>query len=283
MTPKSHDTHDFEKLYLRWKYFLKGRLKVTDEVSAAKYLIAFKREILSSSNTFYFKNKVILERMGMSLDDVISISQVHLISYIGAFSLENNLGKLEIFKEKHQKKHEVLPTKEDILKKDRINFMSFLRQRYTELIKYCLRELQKISMDKIERKYFKSKHVVLNIANPDILRNYKKYGYVPVKMTEFQKLRKSLKHKNDFVHEGWHYFAVSSEMRSFIEDNLLECMHCDNIVGEDNLSPEDILIRLEENKEQENLLQDATLVNFYEMPKDEQKKYIRTKRRLHRV
>ena len=185
MTKKS-ETHNFEKLYLRWKYFLKGRAVIKDDQVAAKYVKLFRREILSTSNIIYFKNKSIFDRMGMDIKDIISISQVHLISYIGAFSLIHSEEKLKRYMEKYRIILGREPEEADVLKKDRINFISFLNQRLLEMVNYSVRELQKISINRIKQKYFKAKKISEVTDASIIFDDPKKHNYIPISIIEFK-------------------------------------------------------------------------------------------------
>lgn len=171
---------EFELVLLRWRYLLKSpnpKEEVFKQYAAT---------LDSTTKRMYQKFKYAFSTLGYLYEDVRNISNMYLVSYLGVFSL-NLPENYKKFEKAFIAKNKTEPTKEDILKKDKSNFTSFLIQRLEEAAKICaqknrnIRGTDSIYEGFIGEKPLKEENHDQLLINPEVL------GYKKLKKMDIEK------------------------------------------------------------------------------------------------
>jgi hypothetical protein len=239
----------FERLYLRWKFFLKSRNILKDDKVIEKYLRFYENEINKTTNKIWFKYNFIYQQASFTIQDIRSIAMTHVISYVGLFSFAYNPKKLEEYKQEFLDKHGQEPTQDDLDKKDRINCVSFLNHRFIELYRYCFRVIQGSTIAPMQPFYFKTNKLHKFIKESDLVNNYSKYNYTPISKSEYLKMQRISRvfKQTTFEFNGTYYIRVKSCVSKLQKTDLDDLEIIPNESSLHAISPEDILI----NKESE--------------------------------
>ncbi len=206
-----------------------------------------------SKNTFYvYKNLFLL--VGLDLEDVVNISKIHLISFLGLFALERNQVKLADFKRNFRSFNSIKCTKEDILNKNKANFTCFLKQRLEDVVRVCRQKAKNIKgLIAEEFSVFKGTKRPPDDLE-DLLHNHDEHGYSPVGTAIFKTIRKRMAYKQEgpvYSDNGIWYVCVplrkkKLELTDFVSNNV------DPYTNKHNMTPEEILEMKESSHLEEN-------------------------------
>jgi hypothetical protein len=129
---------DFELTYLRHRY-LKRKDRVNVSEQDFKRLLDIHRITLTKyPKEFYLKNQNFLSIVGMDLEDIKSFSQIQLYSFAGLYSLYlPTIGREAYLKKSNVTIDINSETQDSLINKERSVFISFLKQRLSDLIKMC--------------------------------------------------------------------------------------------------------------------------------------------------
>lgn len=228
----------FELCYLRHQYLKKVKYSPKKEEldNYTKIVDNFSR------NTFYvYKNLFLL--VGLDLEDVVNISQIHLISFLGLFALERDVAKLNEFKQKFKGLNSIKCTKEDILNKNKANFTCFLKQRLEDVVRVCRQKAKNVKgLLAEEFSVFRgTKKPPSDIE--DLFLNHKKYGYNPVGTSVFKTIKKRMVSKQDgpvYLHNNVWYVCVPLRKKK-LELIDFACNNVDPYSNIHNMTPEEVL------------------------------------------
>ena len=204
----------FEKSCLMERYF--KRINKDYLLSMDKKVFDSYKDIVSQeSRKTYAKFKNTFKNVGLELDDLENISRVYLVGYLGLYSLDNNPSAMAKFVDSFQRKNKTdnLPPKEIVLKKDRSNFISNLKQKLPMLADICRSKSTNIVCCGGYRKYLKIKDAkdiqIVSELKGEIIPE----GYLLVTKREFLEAKKenNSKRKKKFLHKGFWYLAVSRD------------------------------------------------------------------------
>lgn len=226
---------DFEMLYLRHEYIEKAG--TLDGSLVQKYA-----NIVNITSKIMFDRLVNFEKVGFTIDDIISITNIYMLIYMNLYSIQYNPKELEIVLA--NKKVLFLP-KEEIERVDRNRLIKFLRQKLHHCGVLCARKSRNIMVGKDKRGIFAYTSNSLPVSKDAVLDDCKKYGYRKVTKKEYKEaVAKGIEPKDV---NGFSIFTVDRFNSGLLSDeykNILE--------SSENLyykSPEDILERQElENK-----------------------------------
>ena len=116
--------NEFEYCYLRHQYLRRVTYNPT-----AKEMEPFKKVIVKLSKKTFFGYKHLFFIVGLESEDIINIGMVHLVNFLGLFSLQNTPDKYKDFVTYFKKIQDEEPSKDDVLDKNKANFTLFLKQR----------------------------------------------------------------------------------------------------------------------------------------------------------
>lgn len=195
-----------------------------------------------SKNTFYvYKNLFLM--VGLDYEDVLSSSQVHLVSFLGLFALERNPQKLDDFIRKFRGHNSIKCTDEDLLDKNKANFTCFLKQRLEDMIRICHQKAKNIKGIVAEEfiVFTGSKQPPLDIE--DLIENHHSYGYKPLGTSTFKTIRKRFKSKQDgpvYLDGNTWYVCVPIKKKALSLTDFT-CNNYDPYANLHNMDPEQAL------------------------------------------
>jgi hypothetical protein len=248
---KIHSKNEFELCYLRHQYIRKVDYNPTEK-EMAPYLHIVKN--LAKNTFFTYKN--LFHLVGMESEDLINIGQMHLVSYLGLFSLEKMPDRMDNFYFAHKAKYKKTPGYYDYLNKNKANFTLFLKQRMEDVVRVCRQKARNIRGLPTEEFYAYAGPK----EPPKILRNlvegYEKYGYKKIDVATYKSIKKQAKPEgNIFQFNNLWYVAVPVEHKSL---SLVDFAGAgmdpyDNI---HNMTPEQVLFHRQDNEEFETRKQE---------------------------
>lgn len=177
---------DFELCYLRHQYFRKAKGNPTIEEMAPYMKIV---ENLSRNTFFTYYN--LFKTVGMYLDDVTSIGQVHLVSFLNLFALEQMEAKNDQWILNWLLKHKgESPQAADFLQQNRANFSIFYKQRMEDLVRICKQKLRNIKGQSAEEYIcFTGKSPLPRYPNK-LIKEHEQYGFKKLDFSTFKSIRK---------------------------------------------------------------------------------------------
>lgn len=240
---KIHSRNEFELCYLRHQYFRRVKYNPTvEEMKPFSHIVSY-----MSKNTFYtYKNLFYI--VGLELEDVVNIGNVHLTSFLGLYSLENTPEKYKEFVTKFISIQGQSPEEGDVLDKNRANFTLFLKQRMEDVVRVCRQKARNIKGLPAEEYYYyygsKKPPKILR----ELIKNHEKFGFRKLDTSIYKSVKKKigLIFGNVFIFDNNYYVAVPIEQKTLrIEDFVgADLNPCDSL---HNMNPEEIVFSIEAN------------------------------------
>jgi len=212
---------DFELCYLRHQYLRKAKGNPTAEEMAPYIKIV---ENLSRNTFFTYYN--LFKTVGMYLDDVTSIGQVHLVSFLNLFTLEQMEEKMDAWVLKWLLKHSgVHPEAKDFLQQNKANFSIFYKQRMEDLVRICKQKLRNIKGQSSEEYLSFTGTGKLPRDITKLIKEYEEYGFKKVDFPTFKSIRKKANVKNNVMAfkfgESWYVSFPIPQRELEIEDLIV--------------------------------------------------------------
>lgn len=241
---KINSRNEFELCYLRHQYFRKVKYNPTVEdmkpfMHIASYL---------SRNTYNtYKNLFIM--VGLEFEDVKNIASVHLVSFLGLFTMEKMPEKLKEFTIKFNDIQNKKPQKADLLDKNQANFTLFLKQRMGDLVRVCRQKARNIKGSPAEEYYYYHGPNKPPKILRDLIKNHEKYGFRKLDSAIYKSIKKKAGSVfgMSFVFNNEYYIAVPLDNKSLsLEDfdgadmNPYDSLH--------NMTPEAVYFTLEDDR-----------------------------------
>ena len=114
---------DFEMLMVRHEFL--SKVKNVDPIWNEK----FKSTVNITASIMYSKLRHNFEKVGYDVGDIVSIANCYMIGYMGLYSIERNEKVRQKIVESFKTRLDREPTQQELDRKERINLMSFLRQK----------------------------------------------------------------------------------------------------------------------------------------------------------
>ena len=216
-TKKIRTSEDFELCFLRHQYFRRVKYNPTEaEMQPYMYIV------LNLTKNTFFTYVNLFKSVGLELDDVVNIGRVHLVSFLGLYSLENNEKKKKELTLKYLVDKEREPTEAELSQKDRANFTCFFKQRMEDVVRVCRQKSRNVS-GKVVEEY----QVFCSANKPPrypqkLVREYQELGYKKIDFYVFKSVRKKADVEHDalmFEFGGLWYVAIAVEQHGLeIED-----------------------------------------------------------------
>lgn len=212
---------DFELCYLRHQYLRKSKGNPTVEEMAPYIKIV---ENLSRNTFFTYYN--IFKTVGMYLDDVTSIGQVHLVSFLNLFTLEQMEEKMDAWVLKWLLKNNgVHPEAKDFLQQNKANFSLFYKQRMEDLVRICKQKLRNIKGQSSEEYLSFAGTGKLPRDITKLIKEHEEYGFKKVDLPTFKSIRKKANVKNNVMAfkfgESWYVSFPIPQRELEIEDLIV--------------------------------------------------------------
>lgn len=202
---KIHTKNEFELCYLRHQYIRKTTHNPTPEEMAPYKLIANK----FAQKTFYTYINL-FHLVGFNREDVENIAQVHLVSFLGLFTLEQSKERMAKFDELIRLKHGRMPTETEILNKNKASYTDFIKQRMTDLVRVSKQKARNI-------KGFQTEDYATYVGDTkppkllaDLMRDHEAFGYRKVDPAVFKSIKKKAgaKTMRQFKFDGRYYVSI---------------------------------------------------------------------------
>lgn len=247
---KIHSKNEFELCYLRHQYLRRVKDNPTEE-----QMKPFLAIIVNLAKNTYYTYRNLFRSVGFEVEDVINIGKVHLVSFLGLYSMEKMSQKYDEFVTKHYIKKGREPNENDTLDKNKANLTMFIKQRMEDVVRVCRQKARNIKGMPTEDYY-----VFVGSSKPPkntrlLLEDHEKLGFKKLDTASYKTIKKRQKIKEDkpFKFAGAWYIAVHLEKRnlSIADFTGADLDPYDSI---HNKTPEEILImeeseeRFEENK-----------------------------------
>lgn len=207
---KIHNKNEFELCYLRHKYIRK-----TTKNPSKEEMAPYRDIIVKQSHRTYVNYREIFNMVGFAVEDLINTGNVHLVSFLGLFAIENDEQKLSNFKKGFHNTNEREATEFDILDKNKAIFTMFLKQRFEDVVRVCGQKARNI-----KGLYTEHYHVFCGPQKPplvigNLIKNYEKLGFKKISLPVFKSIRKKINNKHNaiFQFDGLWYVCVSVEQK----------------------------------------------------------------------
>lgn len=197
--------NQFELCYLRHQYIRKVDFNPS-ETEMAPYMSV----VTQLAKNTYFTYQNLFRAVGFEMDDVVNIGQVHLVSFLGLFSMDKLPQKYDEFLYKHIVKNGRDPNAEDVMDKNKANLTMFLKQRMEDLVRVCRQKVRNIKGFPSEEYYAYSGPNRPPLNTLELVSNYDRYGFNKVDIAVFKTIRKRAKEigASSFKFNGTYYVSV---------------------------------------------------------------------------
>lgn len=235
---KIHYKNEFELCYLRHQYLRRVDYNPTKEEMDPYKKIT---ELLAKNTFFTYRH--LFGSVGMESEDIVSIGQTHLVSFLGLFALEKTPDKMKVYIDKAISNNFGEPGPEDILNKNKANYTLFLKQRFEDLVRVCRLKVRNVkgSPSDLEFAVFYGKE-----APPEsllsLLEDHESLGYRKMDIGTFKTMRKKANARNEdvFKFNDTYYVSIKREHKRLgLED--LSGAGLDPHDNFHNMSPERVL------------------------------------------
>lgn len=147
----------------------------------------YKKAAFKAAKESYNQHYDTFKSSGMEIDDVCNIALVHLVSYLGSYSIQHTEEPTKKFKEAHPDMSE-----QDVAKKDLSNLIHFVSQRMKDLVRVCRQKNQHVLGEKTIAVLFQLVDTEVMCPDMDLLKSPFKYGYRRVSAKDYKALREKM-------------------------------------------------------------------------------------------
>lgn len=202
---------DFELCYLRHQYFRRVKYNPTEEE-----MQPFMKIVEHFTKNTFFTYFNLFRAVGMNHDDILNVGRVHLVSFLGLYSLEQMEDKKRDWMIKFCINNEKEPKAADFEQKNKANFTMFFKQRMEDLVRVCRQKVRNISGQPSEEYLaFCGKNEPPKNIN-DIVKNKEELEYKKIELSIFKSIRKKASVNYDatiFKFNDMWYVAVPVEQK----------------------------------------------------------------------
>lgn len=241
---KIHCKNEFELCYLRHQYFRRVKYNPTE-----REMEPFKKIAVHLAKNTFFTYKNLFSIIGFESEDLFNIAYVHLVSFLGLFSLESTPDKYKDFVTHFKEIQEKEPEEEDILDKNKANFTLFLKQRMEDVVRICRQKARNIKGLPAEEFYYYFGPKSPPKIRRELLKNHERFGYRKLDNAIYKSIKKKAGRitGNVFFFNDNYYVAVPIEKKLLNIDDLngaglnpYDNMH--------NMTPEDVYFSSEDTE-----------------------------------
>ena len=243
---KINTSNDFELCLLRHQYFRRANYNPTEAE-----MQPFMKIVEHFTKNTFFTYFNLFRAVGLYHDDVLNIGRVHLVSFLGLYSLDRTPDKKAIFEQIFTNNNFKLPEEKNYLDKNKANFTLFFKQRMEDLVRVCRQKVRNIKGQPSEEFI-----VFCGEAKPPryhrkILREHSELGYRKIDFAVFKSIRKKANVNFDatiFEFAGLWYVAIPLDQKPLALEDIVGS-GADPYQNQHNRQPNELL----EEKEFETL------------------------------
>jgi len=208
---KIHSKNEFELCYLRHQYIRK-----TDSNPSLEDMKPYMSIASHMAKNTYFTYRNLFGMVGFECDDVVSIANIHLVSFLGLFSLEKMPDKYEDFVNTYHSKNFKNPNESAKLDKNRANCTLFLKQRMEDLVRICRQKARNIKGFPTEEFAFYHGVQEPPAILRELLSNNERHGYKKMDSATYKSIKKKAGNIDGpvFKFSDVYYVAVRSEQKT---------------------------------------------------------------------
>ena len=211
----------------------------------------YQRTVANLAKRTYKTYTNLFKTVGFEVPDLINIANVHLVSFLGLFSLATMPHKYIDFLEAHEVKYQKKADSEAILDKDKANLTLFMKQRMEDVVRVCRQKARNIKGMQVED------FLIFYGANKPpaikrlLLEDHESLGFRKLDMGSFKSIKKRMQIKDQtipFQFAGNWYIAVPLPKRelTMLDFSGAGLDPYDNI---HNKNPEQIILERDSEKE----------------------------------
>jgi len=259
---KRYNFHEhFEMLMVRHDYL--SRVENPDP----KWIGKWEAIVKKTAYVMYQKKMGTFCKVSYYLDDIQSIANCYMVSYMELYSIERNDKEKKNFFAAFNKKHGRDPNEDEIYNKEKNKLISFLRQRLQNAAVVCSRKARNIVGNK-NKVVICAETENSQVASEEmLLEDHKKFGYRTVTKKEFKEIQAKSKGSTSLTDSnGFPVVRVVSFSEAVISLGEDSNMDRNADVCED-LNPEKIMIAQEDRSEIDRFVE-----KFEKMKNTEKKK-----------
>ena len=131
--------------------------------------------------------------VGFELEDLVSINQTHLVSFLGLFSLEKMPEKYRDYEAAYHKKNAEDPSEWDIKQKNCANLTIFLKQRMEDMVRICRQKARNIKGFSVDKHIFYYGPNKPPKSIKDLIGKHDKYGFRKLDGAVYRSVKKKAK------------------------------------------------------------------------------------------
>lgn len=174
---------DLELVVVRWRYLLRS------PNPAPARMAEFESVLRGATAKAWSRFRYAYSTLGYDFDDVLSLSRIYLVSFLGLFSLREHPSRLASFAEAFEKKRGHAPDDDDVARKEKSNLSDFLRQRLEEAAKVCSQKNRNIrGTDRVVAAVLGPTRT--DASDQELLCNAEGHGYERISLAERERLAK---------------------------------------------------------------------------------------------
>ena len=174
---------DFEMLMIRHEYL--SKIKNPNP----QWFREFEPIVNTTASIMFEKLKPNFIKVGYGLEDVKMITNCYIVGYMGLYSLERNEKAKEKIVQTYLKNYDREPTDQELAKKDRINLISFLRQRLQHASVICARKARNITVGTDKRVAYALTDKSVSATKEMIFENGERLGYRKITKEELKSVK----------------------------------------------------------------------------------------------
>lgn len=245
MKKYNYEDH-FELLYLRHEYLNKC------EKLEGKYVKEYAPIVHTTAKIMYNKLYPNFNKVGFQQDDLIAITNMYMLGYMGLYSLRFKKEARDKYIHQYRKRYGRLPTEKEIYAKDKNNMINFLRQRIQHCSTICARKARSIVVGEDRRGIYAETAHSKPAVDEVLLTDYSKLGYRKVTKAEYKEAKEAARKRMEQTvtdKDGFkiRYVEILSKTMSQNDYSLLFNDSTNQFLAD----PESFCISLEDNMELE--------------------------------
>ncbi len=237
---------DFEMLYLRHEYLTR-----CDKLEG-KFVEEYASIVHTTARIMYNKLYPNFNKVGFQRDDIVAITNMYMLGYMGLYSLRFNKEKRDKFTKTYKRRFGQKPTEQKIYAADRNDMINFLRQRIQHCSVVCARKARSIIVDEDRRAMFAETANSQPAAPEQLLESHKKLGYRKITKKEYKECKKKareLREQTVTDKDGFKIINVEILSRGMSHEDYLILFEKGQSLF--SMNPEDVFISLENKEELE--------------------------------
>lgn len=256
---------NFEMLILRHDYLKKV------ENPDPQWCNEFAGIVKTTAGIMYDKLKPNFAKVGYEKEDVETVANCYMVAYMGLYSLRNNQDVRTRFDKAFEKRNGKVPSDLDVARKERINMISFLRQKLQYASIICARKARNILVDADVKVVYAATEESQPASEQLIFEKGDELGYRKVQQKELKEIKAKAKaNKTNELKDEFGFPVMEIEVMSSLAGGLSESDYRDLFLEDKtdqfHMDPEQSLRMVEDEVDMANIIEE-----FFNMSDDEKR------------